>query len=130
RRNANGPPSTSRPSHFGRILRIAARENGPQTGLLWGTHPTFSVCHFHSDRLLAAGDVPDVRAREVPRHAALVALIGRRRELRIHEIDDAPARGGEVLHAMGNPGGDEHQPGGYLPEDGRRTRGERHRGGV
>src|SRR4030095_8211345 len=52
RRNANGPPSTSRPSHFGRILRIAARENGPQTGLLWGTHPTFSVCHFHSGRLL------------------------------------------------------------------------------
>src|SRR5262245_65448018 len=60
-------------------------------------------------RGLSLDQVPDVRADEVPGQPALVALGGSRLKLHVDEVDDAAARGANVLDAVGHAGGDADQ---------------------
>src|SRR5262249_53733221 len=60
--------------------------------------------HEYLHESLSFDDVPDVGANEVPGQPTLVALGGRRLKLHVHEIDDAAARGADVLDAVGHAG--------------------------
>src|SRR6185369_14874645 len=68
--------------------------------------------NLHGD--LSFDDVPDVRAGEIPGQTALVARGGIRLELYVHEVDDAPTRGGNVLDAVGDAGRNPHEPRGAV----------------
>src|SRR5262245_21486306 len=60
-------------------------------------------------RGLSLDQVPDVRADEVPGQPALVALGGSRLKLHVDEVDDAAARGADVLDTVGHARGDADQ---------------------
>src|SRR5262245_58856879 len=64
-----------------------------------------------------ANHVPDLGSGEVPRQAALVALIGLRREVGVDEIDDATARRRQVLHPVGDAGRNSDEPGGPVTQN-------------
>jgi hypothetical protein len=100
RRNAKSTRSTSRPSHFGPFLRIVARENGPQTGLPWGSHPTFLVYQFHSDRLLVPIQLDLARIMGSPAYA--VPKGGQHGQLRTAADADARRAAGVAGESEGS----------------------------
>src|SRR6266849_4129733 len=72
-------------------------------------------------RIFTAGlsphDVPDARPGEVPGQPSLVGLGCGRAELHVDEVDDAPPRGREVLHAMRHARRNAHEARGAVAQD-------------
>src|SRR3989304_3058341 len=66
---------------------------------------------------LSPHDVPDARAGEAPRQSPLVALARGRLELHVDEIDDAPPRHREVLHAVRHSRRNAHEARGAVAQD-------------